>query len=200
MLRSEVLEELHQLLSAAVRESEAKLLSSGLGQPPRAEIAASICTDRSKQVLTKLFRRHLVHGVQSIAGTSLRRGVFVPDRHGNALALSEHLQGFEKRDALDVLHKGEHVALGVAAEALVKLMILVNVKGGCLFRVKGTETQPGLPPPKLFQPHILADDFNNVDLRLQVLGEVHGDLQYDSRESWDGGISAVHSPGRSSGD
>ena len=79
-----------------------------------------------------------------------RLGIFKrgPLGNGNAVAFRQSLESLRKRQPIDLLHEAENVALGIAPEAFVKLVRLVDVEGRSLLLMKRAEADVTSGAPK----------------------------------------------------
>ena len=73
----------------------------------------------------------------------------------------EHAHGVAERRVLELLHEGDDVAAGAAAEALEEAAIRVHVKRRRLLGVKRAESDEVVAP--LFERHVLPDKARDVD-------------------------------------
>jgi hypothetical protein len=101
-----------------------------------------------------------------------RRGEFPLGKRDAAL-LRNSADGFGESDIFDFLDEGEDVAVLVAPEAVEELAAGVDGEGGRLFFVERTEAGEVLGSG-LLKSHVVADDFDDVGLFFDVLGEVGG--------------------------
>jgi hypothetical protein len=89
----------------------------------------------------------------------------------DAALLRDDFDGFRKADVFDLLDEGEDVSGLTATEAVKELAGGVNGERGRFFAVEGAEAAVVLGSG-FFQTHIFADDFDDIGLLLDGLGEV----------------------------
>ena len=68
-------------------------------------------------------------------------GLSILLREGDACALSQKRDGFNKADAVNLLDEFEDVAAGTAAEAVIDLSFGTNAKRGGIFVVKRAKAE-----------------------------------------------------------
>ena len=83
---------------------------------------------------------------------------------------AQPIDGFAERGVLGVLDEIQHVALGLATEAVVILVVGGNMKGGGVLVMKWAQPRP--VASRLAQVDGLPDQVDNIDLGLELL-DVH---------------------------
>jgi len=73
---------------------------------------------------------------------------------------------------LHLHHEAKHISTGAAPETVIDLLDRMDREGRCFFLME--RAQPQIVLPALLQPHILADDADNVRLLLDAIGERSG--------------------------
>ena len=94
-------------------------------------------------------------------------------REGDAAFLGDGADRFREADVFDFLDEGEDVAVLVAAEAVEELAAGVDAEGGGFFLVEGAEAVEVLRAG-FFEADVFSDDFDDVGLFFDVLGEIGG--------------------------
>src|SRR5262249_42487299 len=90
--------------------------------------------------------------------------------------LGQRLEGLVKGQPFLFHHELDHVAADAAGEALVELVHHVDGERGALFAVERAETHVavGAAAP---QTDVFADYADDVDRRLELFDEIHGDWE-----------------------
>ena len=134
------------------------------------------------QIALEHASRGLVHFHERAAELGVGVRVFAL-RHRDAIAFGHQLERFEEADALDFHDELEQVATLAAAEAPVELMARMHGERRRFFGVE--RAQPGVTGRSagLLQAHVFTDDFDDVDGRFDLLGEIHARYERPYRGS-----------------
>ena len=145
---------------------------SAANAAPR-QVISSLLASRPVQIGAKVLLRQLVHGKKRTAQPRVFIRILRALRHGNAIAFGEALERFVKADAFDLHHELQHVAAGLATEAVIKLLALVNVERRALFLMERTQPQIAIAAGLAQRRHVLADYVDDINRRLQLIDEFH---------------------------
>ena len=93
-------------------------------------------------------------------------------RQGHVKLLGQESHRLREGQALNVHHELDDAAAGLAAEAVIYLLLLVHGKGGRRFVVKRAQTNISMPV--LLQRHIRADHLYDVGARPELVQPLRG--------------------------
>ena len=156
------------------RIADAKGRRGVRGDCAAGKVLARACCLRRLQRLLKVLRGSLMHVDQLATQTGLRRLLGrtpLALRQRDARFLSDRAHRFRKADVFQLLHKGEDIALLVAAETIEVVVLSIDAERRRLLLVERAQARVVLRTA-LAQTHVLADHLDDVGGLFDGLCEV----------------------------